>query len=376
MIDLLDNYAENCKNSEHQTVFEIAQCNEDFEAVYLMYDYILERRKLKIKKNLARARDFLSTQPNFSLEMKWDVKIKIPLVSYFCPNDVCKIWKYDRNVRLNYSFAEFKNLNCIRIPSSWYFIGGFTDKNTNLLERKFSKRMIYLLNNDNNNNNKEKTKENNKILQKDQNLQSKNLENHLNDIKQSENKLLFITEESNDCQIIQANWMKNIYFNPHEEFEEDEKNLIREDIMANRRIHGEFKLKNCVITESLSGWSKKPVIEKVNGLNAKKYEVSISAFVDLHNKEKFYYEDFIKEDYFNEFKSLHKVIVYSENKENTKKNIADNFKVKNDKMRAALMKMSDKKEKKLKAYVWIAENFPIKSSVRIFYFHFISFILI
>ena len=33
-------------------------------------------------------------------------------------------------------------------------------------------------------------------------------------------------------------------------------------------------------------------------------------------------------------------------------------------MRNALMKMSDNKDKKLKAYVWIAENFPIKSSVQ------------
>jgi hypothetical protein len=369
MIDLLDNYAENCKNSEHQTVFEIAQCNEDFEAVYLMYDYILERRKLKIQRNLERARKFLSSQPNFSLEMKWDVKIKVPLISYFCPNDICKIWKYDQNVRMNYSFAEFKNLSCIRIPSSWYFIGGFSNKNTNLLERRDSKRINYHLNNKNNKENNEENNEkyNEKNNEKDQ-IKLVN-QKDLIDFKETENKLIFRTHDNEESKIVQANWQKNTYFNPHEEFDENEKNLIREDIMANRRIHGEFKLKNCEITESISGWSKKPVIEKVNGWSAKKYEVSISAFVDLHNKEKFYYKDFIKEDYFDENKSLHKVIVFSENKENTKRNIADNFKVKNDKMRDALMKIGDKKEKKLKAYVWIADNFPIKSSVRIFLFN-------
>ena len=140
MIDLLDNGAQNnlSRNSEQQTAFEISQCNNDYEAVYLIFDYILERRKGKIKRNLERARNFLSTQPNFSLEMKWDVKIKVPLASYFCPNDVCKIWKYDQNVRMNYSFAEFKNLSCIRIPSSWYFIGGFK----NLLDEKGSKESL------------------------------------------------------------------------------------------------------------------------------------------------------------------------------------------------------------------------------------------
>ncbi len=134
--------------------------------------------------------------------------------------------------------------------------------------------------------------------------------------------------------------------------------------MNSHRIHGEFKLKDCVITESLGGWGgKKPVYEKINGWNAKKYEVSLTAFVNLHNKEKFFYENFNKDDYFDSSKQLNKKIVYIENKEDTKKNIADGFKVKNDKMRSALIKMSDNKEKKLKAQVWIAENFPIKSSV-------------
>jgi hypothetical protein len=114
----------------------------------------------------------------------------------------------------------------------------------------------------------------------------------------------------------------------------------------------------------LGGWGKKPVFEKINGWNAKKYEVSLTAFVNLHNKEKFFYKDFNKEDYFDAQKPLHKEIVFVENKEDTKKNIADGFKVKNDKMRSALIKMSDNKDKKLKAHVWIAENFPIKASVR------------
>ena len=38
------------------------------------------------------------------------------------------------------------------------------------------------------------------------------------------------------------------------------------------------------------------------------------------------------------------------------------LKVKNDKFREQLMKL-DNKEKSLKAYVWIAEEFPVKSSV-------------
>jgi hypothetical protein len=175
---------------------------------------------------------------------------------------------------------------------------------------------------------------------------------------------------SQESNIFQANWKANTFFNPYEEFEESEKQLIIKDIMNSHRIHGEFKLKDCVITESLGGWGKKPVYEKINGWNAKKYEVSLTAFVNLHNKEKFFYEEFCKEDYFDAAKPLHKKIVFSENKEDTKKTIADGFKVKNDKMRSALIKMSDNKDKKLKAHVWIAENFPIKSSVRIYFIYY------
>lgn len=347
MIELLSNFSENSRNSDKQSVFEIAQSNEDLEAVCLMYDFILERRNKKIERNKERARNFLAKTPNFYLEMKWEVNVKVPLVSYFCPNDVCKIWKFDQNVRMDYSFVEFKNLSSVRCPSSWYFLGGFgkiagsTQNNNNQIDNKLEAKGIY--------------NSNNKLLGYEKNDFNNN------------NTNLFYKEEEPKIQvsnIFQANLKANTFFNPFEEFEESEKQLIIKDIMNSHRIHGEFKLKDCIITESLGGWGKKPVYEKINGWNAKKYEVSLTAFVNLHNKEKFFYEEFNKDDYFNADKPLHKTIVFSENKEDTKKNIADGFKVKNDKMRSALIKMSDNKDKKMKAHVWIAENFPIKSSVR------------
>ena len=320
---------------------------------------------------MQRARNFLKTQPNFFLEMKWDVNIKVPLVSYFSPNDVCNIWKFGENVRMNYSFAEFKNLRCVRIPSSWYFIGGFSLEKENFISEKDFKNSEDKGSRNKNKENKEKillgsiNKNNKNNTKKNQKGQKEANKKNNNILETNENNKIFKISSAEESRIIQANWEKNIFFNPHEDFEEEEKNLILKDIMANRRIHGEFKLKKCEISESLGGWYKKPVVEKINGWNAKKYEVSITAFFNLHNKEKFYYEDFVKEEYFDEKKALKKVVVYSEDGENTKKNLADGFKVKNDKMRNALMKMGNKKEKKLKAYVWIADNFPIKSSVNL-----------
>jgi hypothetical protein len=353
MIELLSNYAENSRNSDKQSVFEIAQSNEDLEVVCLMYDFILERRNKKIARNKERAKNFLSKTPNFYLEMKWEVNIKVPLVSYFCPNDICKIWKFDQNVRMDYSFVEFKNLSSVRCPSSWYFLGGFgkianTPKNNQSFNKALAKG-IYSTND--------------KLIGFERNNNDITNDNKIYNLFKNEDETL-----KQEAKIFQANWKTNKYFNPFEEFEESEKQLIIKDIMNSHRIHGEFKLKDCVISESLGGWNKKPLYEKINGWNAKKYEVSLTAFVNLHNKEKFFYEEFNKDDYFDAEKPLHKKIVYVQNKEDTKKNIADGFKVKNDKMRSALIKMGDNKDKKLKAQVWIAENFPIKSSVKIFLF--------
>lgn len=338
MIELFSHYAENSRNTERQSAFEIAQSHEDLEAVCLMYDFILQKRNKKIIKNKERAKYFLAKNPNFYLEMRWEVNVKVPLISYFCPNDTCKIWKFDRNVRMDYSFVEFKNLSSIRCPTSWLFLGGYDKNNTN---KDYSKKLKNLINNS--------------ILN---HVNNSNTNNNYN------NNINIINEDNpEDSHIYQINWKKNTYFNPFEELDETEKTLIIRDIMNSHRIHGEFKLKDCEITESLSSWRKKCVYEKINGWNAKKYEVSVTAFVKLHNKEKFYYENFNKDEYFNEQKKLEKKILYQEDHQNTKKNIADSLKVKNDKMRSALMNMSDSKDKKLKAYVWIAENFPIKSSV-------------
>lgn len=256
----------------------------------MIYDSLLEHRKNKILKNKEKAKNFLSQCPNFHLEMKWEVNV--PLLSYFCPNDTCKIWKFNENVRMDYSFVEFKKMSSIKTPSSWFFLGNSTNLDISLCD-----------------------------------------------------------------------WEKKSFFNPFEDFEEDEKKLIIDEILNDKRINGEFKIKNCQISECLSSWTKKPIFEKINGVNAKKYEVNITAFVNLHSKQKIIYENLTFDNYFDDTKDIGMKVVYQENKEDFKKNIVDNMKVNDDKLRKELMKIDEKGDKKLKAYIWVAENFPIKSSV-------------
>jgi hypothetical protein len=177
----------------------------------------------------------------------------------------------------------------------------------------------------------------------------------------------FFLGSSPGSDVVQADWEKKNFFNPFEDFEEDEKKLVLAEILNHNRINGEFKIKNCQIAESLSSWKKKPVYEKVSGWNAKKYEVNITAFVNLHSKEKIIYENLTFDNYFDDEQDLGMKLLFQENKEDVKKNIVDNMKVSDEKVRKALMKIEEKGDKKLKAYVWVAENFPIKSSVRFFF---------
>lgn len=224
--------------------------------------------------------------------MNWE--INVPLVGFLMPKDTCKIWKFKNNVRMDYTFAQFKNLKTIRRPSSFLF-----------RENKFTK----------------------------------------------EKEVFRIDMES-----------KN-YFNPFEPLEEDEKLLIIQEIMNSHRLEGEFKLKNCQISQSKSYWSGKPVFDTVNGTKAQKYEVNITAFMNFHNKEKFEYEELEPATYFDKSVELKKKITLLMDEKKLKTHIADGLKVKNDRMREQIMKLGNNKDKKLKAIIWVAEDYPIKSSV-------------
>lgn len=278
------------KNSDRWNAMEIAVSNNDLESIIIIYEYILKRREKKILHNKERAIQFLSTIPDFYLEMTWEVQV--PLLGFMCPSDKCKIWKIGPNVRMDYTFTGFKDLKSIRCPSSYIFNGS-----------------------------------------------------------------------AGSGTIFQYDLKQNVYHDPFEPLEDDEKELIIRDILGNNRINGEFKLKQCEIAESHGLWSKKPVLEKINGWASQKYEVNITAMTNIHNKTKYEYLNMDKETYWNAAQELERTILNQMNDQEVKSQLADGFKVKNNKIRDQLMKIGNNKDKKLKAYVWIAENFPIKASV-------------
>lgn len=297
IIKQLLNYEINPKirNNRKSTALEIATSFEDEQAIMLIFEFLVRRRQKKIERNEIKAGNFLSKIPDIYLEMTWEVNV--PLLKFLCPHDTCKLWKIGKNIRLDYSFQQFKNLSSVRRPSSYIF----------------------------------------------------NAEN---------------SQDNKPPSVFQINHKDQTYFNPFEPFDEEEKKIIVKDILNCNRIDGEFKLKNCSVSESQTYFSKKPVIEKINKIVAQKYEVNIAASVSLNNKEKFQYETIEKGAYFDRNSEIrHKThLIMDKNK--LKDHLAKGYKVKNDRFRDSLMKL-DNKDKILKAYVWVAENFPVKSSVKL-----------
>lgn len=267
---------------------EIASTFEDIEAVSLLFDYIFSKRQKKIKEFKEKASTFLKKIPNFYMEMKWEVNI--PLLSFLCPSDLCKIWKYEENVRLDYTFQEYRNLSTKRTHCSYIYQGYGRHK-----------------------------------------------------------------------EFFQVNHKLGYYYNPLQPIEEDEKLLIMEDILKSRKINGEFKIKQCKVTPT-QGWGNKPVYENVNRMKTQKYDVNVHTHIKLHNKEKIEYENLNKDDYFDPSKELSKTITVIMNHREVKEHLFDGLHVKNSQIKEHIITMGNDKQKALKAHVWIAEDFPIKSS--------------
>lgn len=97
------------RNLDNLAPLDLAISFQDYDAICLIYDNLLKRRSIKISRNLEKASIFLSKIPNFYFEMNWEVNV--PLLGFLCPKDTCKIWKYSQNVRMDYTFSEFKNLS-------------------------------------------------------------------------------------------------------------------------------------------------------------------------------------------------------------------------------------------------------------------------
>ena len=117
---LVDNGANFKKREGNRwTPMSIAVSYNDEEIIRMMYDFYLKSREERHERNHKKLGNYLKTMKDLYIELKW--KVKIPLLSFLCPNDVIKIWKRNDELRADFTFVDYKTLRVIRNPTSLLF---------------------------------------------------------------------------------------------------------------------------------------------------------------------------------------------------------------------------------------------------------------
>ena len=162
-----------------------------------------------------------------------------------------------------------------------------------------------------------------------------------------------ISNENNKIDFYKKDIKKNTYYLQNEPLDDEEKNLIINEIMQNKRMIGNFKLLRCDISESVGFFSNEPIFENVNGFLSQKYELNLTVKAEQFPIKIIEYYDFNENNYLNKNEN----IIKSEkniNEKELKEKFKDNFHVKNENFSKSISELE--KEKKLKAYVWIAND--------------------
>ena len=164
---------------------------------------------------------------------------------------------------------------------------------------------------------------------------------------------LMISNENNKIDFYKKDIKKNTFYLQNEPLDDEEKKLIINEIMQNKRMIGNFKLLRCDISESVGFFSNEPIFENVNGFISQKYELNLTVKAEQFPIKIIEYYDFNENNYLNKNEN----IIKSEkniNEKELKEKFKDNFHVKNENFSKSISELE--KEKKLKAYVWIAND--------------------
>ena len=254
------------------TPMSIAVSYDDEELIRMMYDFYLQNRIERVKKNNIKISNYLSSMKDLYIELKW--KVSIPLLSFLCPNDVIKIWKKKDEMRADFTFVDFKSLRVIRNPNSILLKLNESTGEHELLKANFVKKEYY--------NMMEPLEQDEKELilkevmtKKRMNGSFKLMECHLIEEKEGDKKIF---EEVNGwkAQKYQLNLKVKLDRNPTEiveYFDLNEDNYLNKDvnIVKNRIAFGEHDLKgnleeglhikNSLVTKSMNELEKEKTLK-------------------------------------------------------------------------------------------------------------------
>ena len=286
---LLENGANyKLKDKNQWTPLSIAISYSDKDMVEILYRYYLKRREEKLRTKSLLVANYFKGMKDFYVELKW--KVKIPLLSFLCPNDTFKITKFGANTRADYTFFDYKRLSVIRKQLSFFL--KFND-NTKALD------------------------------------------------------------------VMRVDREKKEYYDPFENLDEEEIQLVLKDLMNKQRMNGSFKILECKLEENSSFFDKnKKIFEEIHGFKAQQYTLNLKVRLDQNPTEIIEYFDLNEDNYLDEKANIVKNVKPFGDKD-LEKGLQDGLHIKNDTVIKGIKELE--KEKKMKATVWVVHNSPINS---------------
>ena len=227
---LLENGANyKLKDKNQWTPLSIAISYDDRDMVETLYRFYLIRREEKMRAKSLLIANYFKKMKDFYVELKW--KVKIPLLSFLCPNDTFKITKFGANTRADYTFVDYKRLSVIRKQLSLY---------------------------------------------------------------------LKLNENLNALDILRVDREKKEYYDPFENLDEEEIQLVLKDMMNKQRMNGSFKILECKLEEKNSFFDKnKKIFEEIHGFMAQQYTLNLNVRLDQNPTEIIEYFDLNEDNYLN-----------------------------------------------------------------------------
>ena len=287
---LLENGANyKLKDKNQWTPLSIAIAYDDKEIVEILFRLYLIRREEKLRSKSLLVANYLKGMKDFYVELKW--KVKIPLLSFLCPNDTFKITKFGSNTRADFTFVDYKRLSVIRKQLSYF---------------------------------------------------------------------LKLNDKTKELDFLRVDREKKEYYDPFENLDEEEIQLVLKDMMNKQRMNGSFKILECKLEEKNSYFDKnKKIFEEVHGFMAQQYTLNLNVRLDQNPTEIIEYYDLNEENYLNEEINIVKS-VKSFGEKDFQKGLQDGLHIKNDTVIKGIKELE--KEKKMKATVWLVHNSPINSA--------------
>ena len=165
--------------------------------------------------------------------------------------------------------------------------------------------------------------------------------------------------ETKELNFLRVDRKKKEYYDPFENLDEEEIQLVLKDLMNKQRMNGSFKILECKLEENNSFFDKnKKIFEEIHGFKAQQYTLNLNFRLDQNPTEIIEYFDLNEENYLNEKTNIVKNVKEFGEKD-LQKGLQDGLHIKNDTVIKGIKELE--KEKKMKTTVWVMHNSPINS---------------